>query len=437
MHPHRILAGGAGLAALLALTACAAEPTQQLRSGQEYEPASLSEAAALQEVVSATTEFGAESLAEVAQQQNVVLSPASILVVLAMLAEGAAGPAAEELDDLLGASGTERTEAFSALQAAVLTYDGDPALVQEEDLPDTPLLHLANQLVLSDAAAPEEEFLDVLASAYDAGMVTTDFTSAESKQVLDEWVNEHTGGLVEESAVETPDPELVFVLQNAILMAAQWQMQFDPSQTTEREFTTAAGETVEAEMMQQTLEAAYTEHDDAQVIRLPYTEAFAMDIVLPSGNATGAEAPVQDWTAQDWTLQDWTAQDWEAVDTAFAGEAETAVDLTLPRVDIETSEDLVSLLQGMGAVETVAGNDLSRIDPAVEISQVAHQAVLTIDEQGTVAAAVTEVAGVTSAPVEPPEAVEMTVDRPYLVRIVHKETNWPLFMAFIADPTAG
>jgi serine protease inhibitor len=75
--------------------------------------------------------------------------------------------------------------------------------------------------------------------------------------------------------------------------------------------------------------------------------------------------------------------------------------------------------------------------PDTPLLHLANQAVLTIDEEGTVAAGVTEIAGVTSAPVDPPDSVEMTVDRPYLVRIVHQESNWPLFMASIADPTEG
>lgn len=405
---------------LLASAACGGGQDGDLRSDVEYEPASLTDADALAEVVQASTEFGTAAMTELAQGENLVLSPASITVALAMLAEGSDGPAAQELDQLLGASGAERSTAFSALQAALLEYDGDPEVVQDDELPETPVLHLANQLVLGESAEPEEDFLEALAGYYDAGVASTDFSSQESKDLLDDWVQEHTGGLIEESAVSAPDPELVFVLQNAILLAAQWQTPFDPSATADREFTTADGGSAEAEMMQQTLDAAYTEHDDAQVIRLPYTDGFTMDVVLPAEGS----AP-----------EEFSAEDWAAVDEHLAGDEDTHVDLSMPALDLETSQELVPLLQQMGYAEVVAGNDLSAIDPAVFLSQIAHQSVLKVDEEGTVAAAVTEVAGVTSAPVEPPETVEMTVDRPYTLRIVHLETNWPLFMAVINDPT--
>lgn len=419
-----------GAVALLALAACGdsgdvgtgGESGEDLRSAEEYEPVSLTEAEALEEVVAATTRFGAHSMAEGAEGENVVLSPASLTVALAMLAEGADGPAAEELEDLLGAAGSERSAAFSALQAAVGEYEGDPAVVQEDELPETPVLHLANQLVLGEGAEPEEEFLDALAAYFDTGVVSTDFSSQESKDLLDAWVNEHTGGLLEESAVDAPDDELVFVLQNAILMAAQWQNMFDPGSTSEEDFTTAEGSTVAAETMHQTLEADFTEHDDAQVVRLPYTEGFAMDVVLPAEGSAPA---------------DFTAEDWAAADEAFAGGDRALVDLALPTLDLETGMELAPLLEEMGYEELIAGNDLSAIDSAVEISQVAHQAVLTVDEEGTVGAAVTEIAGEESGPDDSLERVEMTVDRPYTLRIVHQETNWPLFMGVVYDPSEG
>jgi serine protease inhibitor len=61
-----------------------------------------------------------------------------------------------------------------------------------------------------------------------------------------------------------------------------------------------------------------------------------------------------------------------------------------------------------------------------------QQGVLAIDEEGTVAAAVTEIGFDESGPAEPP--VELTVDRPYLVRIADGHTGWTLFLAHITDP---
>ncbi|GAA1806147.1 serpin family protein [Nesterenkonia flava] len=420
----RTALAGAALGGL-ALTSCGAEtapdPQQHdIRSDVVYEPASLSSATAVADVVDRTTAFGTSALADLSQgETNAVISPASLTVALAMLAEGAQGPAAAELDEFLGAAGDERSHAFSALQSAVLDYDGDPALVQDEELPEAPLLHLANQLVLQQGADVDDDVLDALSRYFDAGLVSTDFGDAESKELLDAWVHHHTGGLIEESAIVAPDPNIEFVLQNAVLMAAQWRSPFDPANTADREFTTLSGGTVEVPMMRQTVDVPYAEHDGAQAVRLPYTERFSMDVVLPDAGTDPAQ---------------FTARDWAAIDEAF-GEAGTSqrVDVTMPVLDLETSAELIPLLQDQGLAATVGGDDLSPL-AAGELGQVSHQVVLQVDEEGTVAAGVTEISMITSGPLEEEDPVELRVDRPYTLRIVHEETGWPLFMAVIYNP---
>ncbi|WP_052436333.1 serpin family protein [Georgenia sp. SUBG003] len=57
-----------------------------------------------------------------------------------------------------------------------------------------------------------------------------------------------------------------------------------------------------------------------------------------------------------------------------------------------------------------------------------------MDEDGTVAAAATEVGAEAGSATGPTDPVVMSVDRPFAVRIVHLETGWPLFMGAIADP---
>ena len=78
-------------------------------------------------------------------------------------------------------------------------------------------------------------------------------------------------------------------------------------------------------------------------------------------------------------------------------------------------------------------NDLAGILPGAAVGKVAQQAVLRVDEEGTVAAALTEGAVVTS--LEPDGGVAMVVDRPFALRIVHVETGWPLFQGVVNDPS--
>lgn len=415
-----------GLVALVAVlsvvgvSACGPSSPEPSRSEQRgdvgYRPVSLSQAAATQEVVEATTALGNDLLAG-AGGDNRVVSSASVALVFAIVAEGARGPAADALDEFLGAGGTDRRDAFSALQAAIADYDGDPSVIQDDELPERPLLHLATGIVEAEGHEVESDFLDVITEYFDAGVATADFADANAKAVLDAWVQEHTGGLIEESAIE-PDADTVFVLQNAVLLAARWQSPFAKSATTDEPFTDSSGDQHRVETMHQSLRAAYTDEPGGQAVRLPYTEGFAMDVLLP-----------EEGTAPE----DLTTQDWVAYDGALRAEPETMVDLALPKVDIDSSAFLVEPLRRLGLAPVLAGDDLGGIAGGVSIGEVAQQALLRIDEEGTVAAAVTEIAGLTSAPAVTDE-VTMIVDRPFALRIVHVDTGWPLFQAVVNDP---
>lgn len=403
-----------------ALAACGgADAGLEVRSDVDHEVVAVEATAAVPDAVDATTALGATLVAAGDPTENRVISPASVAVALAMLAEGARGQSATVLDGVLGAAGEERTDAYNALQTAVLEYDGDPGSVDEDDLPERPLLHLANAVVVDEGRDVEGEFLDRLARGYGAGLRVADLSDDSGKRMLDAWVREHTGGRIDRSAIR-PDPDLVLVLQNAVLLAARWQDPFVPELTEDRPFTLVSGQEVPVLTMSQRVLAAYTEVRGAQAVRLPYSEGFAMDVVLPP---EGAPPSVP-------------AEDWYRLGQALSGPVATDVLLHLPTVDVRTSADLVPPLTdlGLGVLFSYPDADLTGIAPDLFVGAVAHQATLTVDEEGTVAAATTEV-GVTagSAP-DPAEPVVMTVDRPFAVRIVHLETGWPLFMGAIADP---
>ena len=402
------------------LAACGGASTGlEVRSDVDHEVVTVEATAAVPDAVNATTALGATLVAAGDATENRVISPASVAVALAMLAEGARGESATVLDGVLGAAGEDRTDAYNALQAAVLEYDGDPGSVDEDDLPERPLLHLANAVVVDQDRDVEGEYLDRLARAYGAGLRVADLSDASGKRVLDAWVRDHTGGRIPSSAIR-PDPELVLVLQNAVLLAARWQDPFGPELTADLPFTLVSGEQVPVQTMTQRMLAAYAELRGAQAVRLPYTEGFAMDVVLPPEGASPSL----------------TAEDWDELGEALSGPVATDVLLHLPTLDVRTSADLVPPLRdlGLGVLFSYPEADLTGIAPDLFVGAVGHQATLTVDEEGTVAAATTEV-GVTagSAP-DPAEPVVMTVDRPFAVRIVHLGTGWPLFMGAIADP---
>jgi len=402
------------------VTACgAADAGVELRSDVEHETVAVEDSVGVPDAVDATTELGAALVMAGEPGQNRVVSPASVALALAMLAEGARGESAAVLDRALGVAGEERTDAYNALQYALLEYDGDPRGVQDDDLPERPLLHVANGVLVDEGREVDADFLDRLARGYGAGVRMAELSDSSGKRVLDAWVREHTGGRIDSSAIQ-PDPDLVLVLQNAVLLAARWQDPFVAELTAEQPFTLGSGEQVPVETMSQQLLASYAEVADGQAVRLPYAEALAMDVVLPAAGRGPALS----------------AQEWRALDDQLGGPAATDVQLRLPKVDVQTSADLVPPLTdlGLGVLFAYPGADLSGIAPDLFVGAVGHQTTLTVDEEGTVAAATTEVGAAAGSATVPTDPVVMAVDRPFAVRIVHLETGWPLFLGVIADP---
>jgi serine protease inhibitor len=409
-------------AAVLVLTACAPAADEGLaRSDAERVVVVPADAPASTDAVAATEELGLLALRATAEpEDNALVSPASLTFALALLAEGARGETAATLDTALGTAGADRTAAYNALQGELARHDGDPGVAQDDELPDHPVLHLANQAVLDNELDVEPDYLDALASAFDAGVQRTDLGGGEGKKVLDAWVNHHTGGLIEESAIE-PDPSLRLVLQNAILLAARWDTPFQESSTRDEDFTGPDG-TEPTEMLHGNESWAYAEADGWAAVRLPYAEAFHADVLLPPAGTDPAEV---------------TPGTLSALTTALDDAAPQAVELAMPTLELEPPTlDLAPALDQAGLAGLYDSPDLTGISTTepLRVSQVLQQAYLSLDEDGTVAAAVTEIGVEASGAMPDRSAVRMTVDRPYLLRIAHTETHLPLFLAAVRSP---
>lgn len=379
------------------------------------------QAEALPEVASATRNLGLTMLAAAPADANSVVSPSSLTMALAMLTEGARGRTLEELEATLGASGEARRDAFAALRGSFATMDGDPAIVQRAELPEQPLVHLADQVVVDDGYQIEPGYLEALADGFGVGVRRTDLSSSSAKQVLSEWVREHTGGLVKESAIE-PGPDLRVVLQDAVLLAARWETPFLKANTSDQPFNLADGSRVTTETMSAARAVAFAETDGWTAIRLPYRDGrLYADLVLPPAGVDPGAVPAATLTKLTKTLD--------------AAEP-VNVDLTLPTLDLKPEPlNLLPTLTGL-APSALCGaddTDFSGMGPeALCVQQAVQQAVLTLDEDGTKAAAVTEVAMAASGMAEP--ARQFHLDRPFLLQIGDQSTSWPLFLAAVRDP---
>jgi serpin B len=350
---------------------------------------------------------------------NVVSSPGSLLVALAMLRAGASGETAAELDAVLGLPPEGRDEAMNALLEALATFDGDPGAVDEDNPPQRPVMHAANGLFVDRDVPTGEAYLSTLARHYGAGVYPVDFgDEGATKPAIDAWVDSNTGGRIKQAPAKY-DPLNTFSLLNAVYFAAAWQTPFDPGSTSDLPFTTGGGDQVGVPAMHNLLEMKYAEGTGWRAVDLPYAEGFVMRLVLPEAIDSAASLGAPQLT--------------EIADAMEAAPLET-VQIQLPRWDHKCSFDLRTVLEAAGLHKTLTTTeDFNAIQPRMTITQAAHAANITVAEKGTVAAAVTQINGmVTGAPPQPEHTIDF--DRPFHYQIVHVETGLPLFMGTVADP---
>jgi serpin B len=354
---------------------------------------------------------------------NLVFSPASIALALAMTRAGAVGTTGTEMDTVLHVSDPATlARSMNALTTELAARTKTVAIPGAEAA--NVELDIANSLWAQKDLSFETAFLDLLATEYGAGLQLVDYKADPdgSRVLINAWVDDATKDRIPELLARgtiTADTRLTIV--NAIYMKAPWQDAFVKDFTAPAAFTTSTGSSVQAPMMSQQKYFDYASTNGWQAVVLPYLGGdLSMVIVLPDEGAP-LDATVDALAGLDAQL------------------GPQLVSLTMPKFDIETATGLAELLAAMGMPTAFdrSAADFSGMtkDEKLFISAVVHQANITVDEDGTEAAAATAViAATTAAPAENP--IQFTVDRPFLFTIRDNATGAILFLGHIGDPTS-
>ncbi|XP_035535197.1 alpha-1-antitrypsin homolog [Morone saxatilis] len=350
--------------------------------------------------------------AKAAAGKNIFYSPLGISTALSMLSTGASGETHSQLFSSLGYSAHNQAQINEAYEHLFHMLGHS----QENQ-----------QMVVGNAAAvrsgfnPLEKFLNDVKHFYSGEIFNVDFTkSAEAAAEINRFIASKTQDKIKDM-VKDLDPEMAMVLINYVFFRGQWEKPFDGNLTSKADFHVDDTTTVQVDMMKKT--GRFDSYQDVEnhttVIMLPYKGNTSMMIVLPD---EGRMAEVEGYINKDY-LRHWH-------DSLFRN----SVDLFLPKFSISTEATLDSTLKELGITNAFADNaDFSGISEEVKlkVSKVSHQAVLSVDETGTEAAAATTIE---IMPMSMPETIKL--DRPFLVFILEHSTRSILFMGKINNPTA-
>jgi serpin B len=357
-------------------------------------------------------------------QTNLVFSPTSIALALAMARAGAQGQTAAEMDTVMHDLASDGHAGYlAALDQALASRNRTSTDDSGQELPVT--LRIANAPFAQEGMPLEAAYLETLAARYGAGLRLVDYVSAteDARQAINAWVDKRTEQRIPELLVEgvlTPATRLTLV--NAIYLKAPWQTPFSEGATEAGTFTRADGSTVEVPFMSTSASLPYASGDGWRAVELPYLGgSLAMTLILPDDLAGFEQTLTPDGLA--------------AITSSLI---DTQVALALPRFGIESKSELATILGAMGMPTAFTdAADFSGITTAEQlaISNVIHQANIDVDEKGTEAAAATAVVMRESAIVA--DGVSVRLDRPFLFAVRDVPTGAILFLGRVGDPSIG
>lgn len=350
------------------------------------------------------------------EQGTLCWSPMSVASALALAERGAAGATAAELRALLaGAPDADMTAHRDALAEAA-------SLDEAPHADEAPALAVANTLWAREDIPLDERFAtDLLASSGGAVRDAPFGTDPEgARRLVNDDVAETTRGLIPELLPPgAVDAGTIAAIVNALYLKTAWRNAFPDRATGDAPFH-AAGGTYDTPTMRLTESFGYAHTGGWQAVTLPASGGVEATVLLPDGDLAAAEPRL----------------DAAALAELLAATAKTKVDLSLPRFRVETSSPLTGVLAARG-VETMFTDraDFSALSSErLKVSEVRHQAVLRIDEQGLEGAAATAVMMVLAAMVVEPDPIRVRVDRPFLFLVRHRATGVLYFLARVAAP---
>lgn len=359
-------------------------------------PAAVEPMAPDQVYEAAAANFALELLKESYGEVGVTLSPYSLYLLMAMVANGADKETLQQMEQAMGLPSAELNRYLYSLQ-------------QDERQE----LLLANSIWFQNSLGVKQSFLQTNGDYFGAEIFGTDFNE-QTVTEINAWVAEHTKDRITELVKEL-DPTDCMVLLNALCFDGQWAEAFEPENSFDGSFTAFDGTVQTARMMQGAAEK-YIQTENAAGFVKEYENGYSFLALLPE-----ADLSMEDFLSKlDGAefLRLWRSA--RVTDTA----------VTMPRLELNSSFSPMEALTHMGMGSLFSENaDLGRIsDAPLFVSEVNHSCSISIDESGTKAAAASS-AEITYKGV--PKSI--TLDRPFVMAILDNETGTILFLGVVAS----
>jgi len=362
-------------------------------------------------------ELFSQTLRDHGSDKNVMISPASIMMALDMVAAGAKGESLEQLTNLFAAGqGPLTQQAYAADLMDKINSAKDIEFSCANAV-------WANRKLLGNKV--NTDYVDYIQDTFLSEYTLDEFDETTPGKI-NSWIYEHTDHMIEQ-AVSDLDPATVMVLVNAIAFDAKWETGYEDFQINEGEFRKADGSTEDVTYLHDVTSAYYVTDKATGFIKAYEGGEYGFLVILPNDESMSANEFAANFTAEDY----------EKFINSVSYQYEVHSKMPEFKYDFEFIAN--GTLQNLGCTDIFdpGAADLSGIAGQrgdIYVSKVIHKTHIEVDSRGTKAAAVTVVScdlACEPAIVKPFQTVNC--DRPYVYAIVDMETMAPVFVGTVNE----
>ncbi|MBQ6222154.1 MAG: hypothetical protein IJJ44_06055 [Solobacterium sp.] len=332
---------------------------------------------------------------QILKEENTIVSPLNIWLAVSLLAEVTDG---ETRAQVLQALECENMEALRKRYTALWNansrrYEGSQCL-------------LANSLWAREEGNYNPNVLNLLEEQYRSALYIGVMGSPELDKKLQEWTDEHTGGLLRDYTREMKtDPETFLEIVSALYYKSMWNTPFSKERETEEVFH---GKTKEktCTMMHRSSSNTYYYADHFSAVSEGLGDHSAMYFFLPDEGST-----LQDILEAEEFYELLNHPD------TYEKQKYLIVNESIPKYTIKNKVNLREILTDLGITDIWDKEkaDFTSLTDQKDIwlDKADHAAYLRVEEEGVTGAAYTEL-GMVGAGMPPTEEVNFVLDRPFL-----------------------
>ncbi|XP_053207989.1 serine protease inhibitor 42Dd-like [Panonychus citri] len=384
---------------------------------------------------------------------GLILSPFSIWSALLVSYMGARHETDRELRSVLGLNNVPKHAVGMAYQGLRFWYQlkKNVSLVSKE--PSKKMAYsIANKIFINDALTLN----DCVKQHFATEAASMDFTSdpGSARQAINSWIEEETHGKIKDLIpVGGVTQWTTIIIANALYFHAKWYNQFDSAKTEVGTFHVTPAESIKIPFMKLTANLMYgvSETLRCTVLELPYAnQDFSMLILLPDPSK-GVDSLIRQLKPSH-------------LDDIVSNMFDDEISVVLPKFKAEQELELAGPLYSMGIKKlfdprfadlsgffqpnppasssppTVSKNvksknstyDFKLSTKGVTVNSVVHKVFISVNEEGTEAAASTAILIARSG--RPAFPTRFVVNRPFLFLIRDTATNVILFIGIVRRP---